>query len=159
MIVLALAVVLLATPLIGMVHAEPPTPVSGTIEFASVVPMGPPKVAGKSDNRIRMFTIVEEWSGDIEGVGIAEARWTIHNAPLFSPDAWINAYAIITFTDVTVLERSGSLTIKLVMQGAEDVGHWTIMEGTGELANIHGQGWGSIETDPFIYTGLVNFDP
>ena len=143
-----------------MAYATRPTAVSGTIVFDSVDPAGPPKVAGKSDNRIRMFTIVETWSGDIEGTGTAEARWTIHNAPLFvNPDAWVNAYAIITFSDVTVLGRSGSLTIKLVMAKAEGAGHWTIMKGTGELANIHGQGKGSIATDPFTYTGLVSFDP
>jgi hypothetical protein len=157
--VLALATILFSIPYFGVAFAEPPTPISGTIEFVSVVPAGPPKVAGKSDNRIRMFTIVEEWSGDIEGIGTAEAKWIIHNAPLFSPDAWVNAYAIITFTDVTVLGRSGSLIIKLVMAEAEGSGHWTIMEGTGELANIHGQGKGSIATEPFTYTGLVNFDP
>lgn len=158
LIVLALAVVLLATPYIGMVHAEPPTPVSGTIEFTTVVPAGPPKVAGKSDNVVRMFNIVEVWSGDIAGTGTTEAKWTVHNAPLIgNPDAWVIAHAIITFSDVTVLSASGTLTIELVLSGTE--GHWTIMEGTGGLTNIHGQGTGSTATEPFTYTGLVHFDP
>ena len=155
MIVLALAVVLLATPYIGMVHAKPPTPVSGTIEFTSVVPAGPPKVAGKSDNRIVMFNIIEVWSGDIEGTGTAEAKWIVHNAPLTNPDAWVNAHAIISFSDVTVLGMSGSLTIKLSLSGTE--GQWTIMEGTGGLANVHGEGAASTVT--MMYTGQVHFDP
>jgi len=155
LIVLALAVVLLAIPYIGMVNATPFTPVSGTIEFTTVVPAGPPKVAGKSDNRIRMFNIVEDWSGDIDGIGTAEAKWIIHNAPLISnPDAWVNAHAIITFSDVTVLGMTGSLIIKLSFSGTE--GHWTIMDGTGELANIHGQG---TVLEDVGYTGQVHFDP
>lgn len=160
MTVIAFVIALLATPYVGLVIAESYTSVSGTIEFTSVTPAGPPKVAGKSDNRIRIFNIIEDWSGDIEGTGIAKARWIIHNAPLMdNPDAWVNAYAIITFSDVVVLGRSGSLTIKLVLSEAEGAGHWTIMEGTGELANIHGQGFGSIATEPFTYTGMVHFDP
>ena len=158
--IIAFSIILFATPYVGLIHAEPNTSVSGTIEFTSVTPAGPPKVAGKSDNRFRMFTIVEEWSGDIEGTGIAEARWIIHNAPLMgNPDAWINAYAIITFSDAEVLGRSGSLTIKLVLIEPKGAGHWTIMEGTGDLANIHGQGIGSTDTEPFTYTGMVHFDP
>ncbi len=154
---MAFAIVLLATPYIGMVHAEPPTAVSGTIDFLSNVPAGPPKVAGKSDNRIRMRDIVEVWSGDIVGTGTTEAKWIVHNAPVTNPDAWLKAYGIITFADVTVLGRSGSLTIKMVIAGTE--GHWTIMEGTGELANIHGQGTASTATEPYPYTGQVHFDP
>jgi len=155
LIVLALAVVLLATPYIGMARATRPEAVSGTIEFTSVVPAGPPKVAGKSDNRVRMFNIVEDWSGDIAGTGYAEAKWIIHNAPLMgNPDSWVSAHAIITFSDVTVLGMSGSLIIKLSFSGTE--GHWTIMEGTAELANIHGQG---TVTEGVGYTGRVHFDP
>jgi hypothetical protein len=158
MIVLVLAVVLLATPYIGMVQATPSTPVSGTIEFTSVAPAGPPLTAGESDNVIRMFNIIEEWSGGIAGTGNTEAKWIIHNAPLFTnPDAWVIAHAIITFSDVTILGLSGTLTIELVISGTD--GHWTIMEGTGELANVHGQGTGSTATEPYTYTGLVHFDP
>ena len=157
--ILAFATILFSIPYFGVAFAEPPTPVSGTIEFMSVVPLGPPKAAGKSDIRIRMFKIIEVWSGDIAGTGTAEARWTIHNAPLTNPDAWVNAYAIITFANAVVLGRSGSLTIKLVLSEAHGAGHWTIMGGTEELANIHGQGKGSIATEPFEYTGHVHFDP
>jgi len=158
LIVLALGAVLLATPYIGMVHAKPPTQVSGNIVFASIVPAGPPKVAGKSDNLVRMFNIVEDWSGDIEGTGTTEAKWIIHNAPLIgNPDAWVKAHAIITFSDVMVMGKSGTLTIELVLSGTK--GHWTIMDGTGELANIHGEGTGSTATEPFTYTGLIHFDP
>jgi hypothetical protein len=157
-IVLALAVVLLATPHIGVARATPPTPAGGTIEFMSVIPAGPPKVAGKSDNLVRMFNIVEVWSGDIAGTGNTEAKWIVHNAPLIgNPDAWVVAHAVVTFSDVTVLGASGTLTIELVLSRTE--GHWTIKEGTGELANIHGQGTCSTATQPFTYAGLVHFDP
>lgn len=131
------------------------TPVSGTIEFTSVVPSQPLKVAGKSDNRVVMFDIIEVWSGDIDGTATVEAKWIVHNAPLSKPDAWVNAHAIITFTDVAVLGISGTLTVKLDLSGTE--GHWTIMEGTGGLANVHGQGTAS--TVIMAYSGRVHFDP
>jgi hypothetical protein len=153
-----LAVAMLATPIIGLAYAKPSEPVSGTILIIDTVPAMPPKVAGESDNRIIMLDIFEEWSGDIEGFATTEARWIVHNAPLFvNPDAWVNVNAILTFADATVLGKSGTLTIKVHVAGTDS--HWTIMGGTGELANVHGQGTASTATTPFTYTGKVHFDP
>jgi hypothetical protein len=155
--VLALALVLLATPYIGNAYAKPPEAVAGEIVLTSVVLSEPPRPAGESDNTILRLDILEEWSGDIEGTATTEASWIVHNSPYTNPDAWVNVHAIITFSDVTVLDRSGTLTIKIDVEGTE--AHWTIMGGTGELANVRGQGKGSIATEPFTYTGLVHFDP
>ena len=152
---LVLAVVLLATPYIVIVYAEPFTTVAGDIEFIDEFWLGPPIMAG--NNRIRMRGIVEEWTGDIVGISSTEARWIIHNAPLSNPDAWIIAHAILTFSDVTVLGQTGDMTIKMEVVGTEC--HWTIIGGTGGLANVHGRGTASTSTSPFTYTGMIHFDP
>ena len=158
--VLTLATVLFSTLYFGAVVAKPSTPVSGNIEFISVFPAGPPKVAGKSDNRMIIMDIIEEWSGDIEGIAIAKATWIVHNAPLnTNPGAWLNVHAIIICDDATVLGKSGGLTIKLRVAGSGANCQWTIMGGTGDLANVHGQGKASMDTEPFEYTGHVHFDP
>ena len=149
--------VLLSIPFIGPGYTKPSETVSGTIELTSVVPAKPPKVAGQSVNRIIIMNILEEWSGDISGTATAKATWIVHNAPLFSPDAWLNVHAIITFSDATVLGVSGGLTIRLCVTGTDC--YWTIIKGTGDLANVHGQGTGSTATEPFTYMGNVHFDP
>jgi hypothetical protein len=156
--ILVLTLVLFSAPTIGVVIAKQSTEVSGTIELTSVVPAQPPKVAEESDNRVLTMNIIEEWNGGIEGVATAQAIWIVHNAPLIgNPDAWINFHAIITFSDVTVLGQSGGLTIRI--RGAKTECHWTIISGTGDLANIHGQGKASLDTEPYTYTGKVHFDP
>jgi hypothetical protein len=40
-------------------------------------------------------------------------------------------------------------------------GHWRILKGTGELANLHGQGTWAAVTPPLVYSyeGQVHFDP
>jgi hypothetical protein len=158
--VLALTTVLFSTQYFGAIAAKPSTPVSGTIEFISVIPAGPPKVAGKSDNRMIIMDIIEEWSGDIIGIAIAKATWIVHNAPLYTnPDGWLNVHAIIICEDATVLGKSGGLTIKLRVAGAGANCQWTILGGTGDLTNVHGQGTASMDTEPFEYTGHVHFDP
>ncbi|MEJ2272453.1 MAG: hypothetical protein P8X91_08255, partial [Candidatus Bathyarchaeota archaeon] len=158
LIVLTLATILFSISYFGAAFAKPSTPVSGTIEFISVVPAKPPLVAGESDNRIILMNIIEEWSGEITGIATAKATWIVHNAPLITnPDTGSNAHAIITFEDATVLSETGGLTIKLQVAGNDC--HWTIIEGTGDLANVHGQGTASTATEPFTYTGNVHFDP
>jgi len=162
--VLALSVVLLATPYIGMVHAKPSTTVSGTI---TVIPSGFPseeKPAG-SNNMIWTIAITEQWSGDIGGIGgTDESIWVWHHSfpPNVGPDFTINIHEKLTFPDVTVLgSYSGSMTMEVVLK--VDItglsGHWTILSGTDGLANLHGQGTISGPTSPYSYTGQVHFGP
>jgi hypothetical protein len=156
-IVLSLAAVLLAIPYIGMAHAKPFTTVSGTIMLTSVAPLeGRP--AGKSDNIIFLFDITEEWSGDIAGTGTTESTWVTHNwvAPMGGPDTWFNVYEKLIL-DATVLGEMGTLTMELIIVGTE--GRWTILGGTGGLANLHGHGTATLTTTPYSYTGQVHFDP
>ena len=155
--VIALAMVMLTTPFIGMVYAKPSTPVSGTIVLTDVVATSPPKVAGNSDNRFIVMAIEEQWDGDIVATGTTISYWTVHNAPLFvNPDAWVNVHEKLIL-DGEILGVSGTVTMELVVSGTK--GHWTIIDGTGGLANVHGQGKLSLETMPYSYTGKVHFDP
>ncbi|MDX1813155.1 MAG: hypothetical protein R3319_00010 [Candidatus Bathyarchaeia archaeon] len=155
--VLPFFIVLLVTPYVGMAYAKPSTTVSGTIMLTSVVPLeGRP--AGKSDNIIFLFDITEDWSGDIAGTGTTESTWVTHNfvAPMGGPDTWFNVYEKLIL-DATVLGESGTLTMELIIVGTE--GRWTILGGTGGLANLRGHGTATLTTIPYSYTGQVHFDP
>ena len=153
----ALAIVLLATPFIGMVCAKPPTTVSGTIELTSYAVLEA-RPAGNSDNVILKVDLAEDWHGDIEASGTTVATWIIHNAPLLvNPDAWLNIHEKLTFQTFTVMGKSGTVTMELVISKGK--GSWTILGGTGELANLHGHGKLTLETTPYTYTGQVHFSP
>ena len=114
--------------------------------------------AGKSDNVILTVDLAEDWHGDIEASGTTVATWIVHNAPLMTnPDAWLCIHEKLTFQTFTVMGKSGTVTMELVISGAK--GRWTILGGTGDLANLQGQGKLSLEAMPYSYTGQVHFDP
>ena len=154
--VACLAVAMLALPM-SVAAATTPTPVSGTIALTSLVPLEA-KPAGKSDNIIFLFDITEEWDGDIVATGTTESTWVTHNwvGPMGGPDTWFNVHEKLIL-DGTVLGESGTLTMELIIVGTE--GRWTILGGTGELANLHGHGTVTLTTTPYSYTGKVHFDP
>jgi hypothetical protein len=160
--VLALTAVLLATPYIGMVHAKPSTAVSGTIVITGYVPLEIlPR--GKSDNLIMKVLLTAEFTGDIEGTTTYEAFWMLHNfvPPDGGPNIAANMHEKITFETVTVLGESGSMTMEANM-GGNEVWHWTILGGTGGLANLHGHGTWAPEVPGGMvefYEGQVHFDP
>ena len=130
--------------------------VSGTIELTSAVPVNS-RPAGKSGNVILTMDLTEEWHGDIEATGTTMATWIVHNAPLMTnPDAWLNVHEKLTLS-ATVMGESGTLTMELSIAGSK--GHWTIIGGTGGLANLRGQGTLSLETMPYSYAGQVYFSP
>ena len=161
--VLALAAVLLATPYIGMVHAKPPTFVSGTQMITNYIPLGDvPK--GKSDNVLSTATLFVTWSGDIAGDTEYEGVLMLHKwvYPLGGPDTTVNIHEKINFESVTVLDKTGSLTLAVCLGGSKGVFHWTIIDGTEELANLHGNGLYWLydrDTGLYLYEGQVHFDP
>lgn len=83
-------------------------------------------------------------------------------------DAWVevwhtdflNLRDVLMFTG-TVDGKSGTLTIRLVgtatLPDLEWTGHWEIMRGTGDLANLEGQGtwWGT--ANDVEYSGVIQF--
>ena len=157
MAVFLLAVAMLATPLVGMVYAEKPTFVSGTQMITGFIPVGNvPK--GKSDNVLSIATLFVTWSGDIAGDTEYEGVLMVHS---MDPVA-INIHERIYFETVTVLGKSGSLTLQVSanLGRGQDVFRWTIIDGTGELANLHGSGIYYLDEAPFyLYEGQVHFDP
>ena len=164
--VLALAGVLLAIPYIGMARATPSTAVSGALIVTGYVPLETlPR--GGSDNVIWKVLLTVEFTGDISGTATYEALWMLHNfvPPDGGPDLAVNIREKITFETVTVLGKSGSLTLEANLCSARPpskVWLWTILGGTGELANLNGHGtWAPEEPGDLVefYEGQVHFDP
>jgi hypothetical protein len=161
--VLALAAVLLAVPYIGIVHAKPSTVVSGAIMVTGFVPLETlPK--GQSGNVVMKVMLTAEFTGDIAGTTTYEAFWMIR----YDDGGLVtgaNIHEIMTFETATVLDKSGSLTIEANLgsnRPSDAVWHWTILGGTGELANLHGHGTWAPENPGDVvefYEGQVHFNP
>ena len=158
--VVLMTVAVLVTPLLGTAYAKKPEIVSGNQMIIGYEPLGDvPK--GKSHNVLSMAMLTVEWTGDIAGVAEYEGILMIHS---MEPVA-INIHEKIHFDEVTVQGMSGSLTLQVAAnlgRGVDAGFRWTVIEGTDELANLHGCGtyWLS---DPingiYDYEGYVHFDP
>jgi len=148
-----LAAAVLATPFVVMVHATPSTTVSGTVVLVGVTPVSQtPK--GNSDNQVWIMDLTEDWEGGIQGISTTEAVWMLHKFPY---DVSLNVHEKLTFQTATVLGKSGGLDLELNIEAPK--GYWTIIGGTGELANLRGHGTVTLATTPYSYTGEVHFDP
>jgi hypothetical protein len=124
---LALLVFLMAGVLIVPVLATQPTPVAGTFEI--IVP------------RTDSCEILQVY-GYFEGV-LAECVRGSRGASL-------------GYFEGTAGGALGTLVFNLVPFGNTDFGQWTIVSGTGELANLRGQG---VSYTDGTYDGQVHFDP
>jgi hypothetical protein len=161
LMVLALTAVLVATPYVGMVHAKPSTSVSGTVTITNFVPLEILQ-KGNSDNEVWRVLLTAEFTGDIVGTTTYEAIWILHNRAV---NSGANIHEKITFETVTVLGQSGSLTLEANLgshRPADSAWHWTILGGTGALANLHGHGtWAPENPGDLVecYEGQVHFDP
>ena len=147
---------MLATPLVAV--AKQPTSVSGSQMIMGYVPVDDvPK--GNSDNHVSTAMLTVGWTGDIEGVATYEGILMIHS---LDPVA-INIHEKIYFEDVTVLGKSGSLTLQVCAnlgRGVDAGFRWTIIDGTGELTNLHGNGrYWLVEAPFYDYEGQVHFNP
>jgi hypothetical protein len=154
----------IATLAIPLANATPPTSVSGTITITNFVPLGLPSFKGKSGNEILTGMMSVTWAGDIGGDTTYEAVMMLHKVlPIEGPDTTINVHETIFFPSVTVLGKSGSLTLQvnanLAAHGRDEFS-WTILSGTGELVNLKGQGiYYLVSTPVYNYEGQVHFDP
>jgi hypothetical protein len=159
--VFLLAVAMLATPLVGMVYAKPSTPVSGVNILTGFTPLDSlPK--GKSGNAVSTALLDVTWEGDIAGSTTYEGILMLHNfdpITMLGPDTTINIHERIFFPTVTVLGKTGSLTMEVNFGGSKLEFRWTILSGTGELVNLHGHGtYYLVETPVYAYEGEVHFD-
>lgn len=146
-----MALAILAVP-ISAVYATKPTPVAGELfpTPGSTYVMRP---AGDSDNLFVEISGPHVWTGSFEGTSWSEGRWNVHRVG--TPERWM--VICVTFTlDVEYDGLTGTLTIKM------DRGNWRIISGTGDLANLRGQGT-TYTIDPSIfltgYEGQVHFEP
>ena len=155
-VVIALAVVLLATPYVGVAYAKPSTTVSGTIavvsgELLKNIPL-------KYGYQIGILALTEQWMGSIDGLGsTSKSIWLWHN--FGSADFTLNIVERLTFQTVTVQGKSGSFVMDIIIEqnSVGGSGYWVISGSTGELANLHGHGTLSLNTFPYTYTGQVYF--
>ena len=111
---------------------------------------------GQSYTETWSYQFDAQWFGGIEGSGYITGWWTV--AKIDTPEWKIVPIEVVTLNDPKIDGKtySGDLII-----GGSTV-NWRIIGGTGELANIHGQGKKLIdEFNPFLihYEGLVHFDP
>jgi len=150
-IVLALAAAMLALP-ISVVSATKPIPVEGTF-FPTGIPSIEMRQAGNSDNIIFDVSGPQTWTGSIVGSGSGEGRWVVHKAS--DPDSGHATTRNVLTLDVVFDGKAGTLTI------IGDQGNWRIISGTGELANLRGQGTTFVIVDMLLmgYEGQVHFDP
>lgn len=144
-----LVVAMLAVP-ISAVYATKSMPVEGTF-FPTPGSAFETRPAGKSDNLFVEIEGPHAWTGSFEGTSWSEGRWNVHRYD--TPDVWM--VVSVTFTlDVEYDGLTGTLTIKF------NRGNWRIISGTGDLANLRGQGttYGVSEW-VMGYEGQVHFDP
>jgi len=104
-----------------------------------------------------------KWSGTFSGTSTEDGKVVLH-----SSGAW-SFRGIISFVG-EVEGRSGTLTMIAIGTTPDDftdwTGTWVILSGTGELANLHGQGtwWGPGAADfgvwgDIYYSGEIHFEP
>jgi hypothetical protein len=111
---------------------------------------------GRSNTETWAYQFDAQWFGGIEGSGHITGWWTA--AKMNTPEWKIVPIEVVTLTDPQINGKTYSGD--LIIGGSPS--NWRIICGTGELANIHGQGKKLIdEFNPFLihYEGLVHFDP
>ncbi len=186
--ILPAAIVLIGAIVLGVFsmssNASPPENASGSWYYIPpMIPEEEKKIVG--GNTILTGTEVGNWTGTFHGdsqdcfdmdppiLDCAESKGdggvTIH------PDGHMNYTATILFSLVSVDDKNGGLELrvngKFPNASSEWEGQWVIIGGTGELANLHGQGtwWGPgfvppPEGEPPVpgvlhYSGNVLFAP
>ena len=158
--VMMCTIALLST-LLTAVYATPSEPVSGSFDYTFEIT----GMRGADGNTFLYATEWEDWEGDFTGTSVAVFR-----VEMFRSGFW-NVWLRSTFTG-TVNGKSGTAVIQLVgkkSSGEDWYGQWVILSGTGDLANLRGQGtwWGpgyrsdtKIPGDPDIYySGKIHFKP
>ena len=135
-------------------NASPPTEVSGTYEFVKTSILDIRQAGGNTI--IKDVANLDQY-GDIEGSAIFERTIILHS------DGKYNVQGIDTIT-ASVGDKSGTLTLWITGTGDMIAGtvqcKWTILSGTGELANLRGQGTlTGVSNVAGTYSGQIHFDP
>ena len=104
-------------------------------------------------------TEVATWTGDFEGTSTELGRVVIHSSGMWSFNARSSFQG-------SVNGKTGTLEMLLVGKRADEnslwAGQWNIISGTGELANLHGQGkWEGpgFPNGGIDFWGKIHFEP
>jgi len=139
-------------------HATEPILVSGTFDYVFTI-------TGErwADGHWFIEAVeYEDWVGSFEGTAVSFFRVVWFNFPSGPLNVWLRGDF-----EGTAMGRSGTMVIQLVgwrYLPGEWAGQWVILSGTGELANLHGQGtwwgpgFGAVGPDIY-YSGSVHFEP
>ena len=147
-------VALLSTLWMPAVHATTPIPVSGTWSWT----LSDPSWRYADGNAFLSAVEHDTLTGTFEGTG--EGPFTV----VFHPEGFATGKGRTLWT-VTVLEEySGTLEIRWTGNTKNDLGWWwfmwVILSGTGDLANLRGQGtcWGP-GPEGCAISGQIHFEP
>ena len=151
-VLMSLAIVGLLV-LVPTMYASPPAPASGT--FANAGPPINEEVRTAGGNTIITGTYPFIVSGTFSGTALDETHIVLH------PDGKFT-FEITDTCTCTVGDTSGTVVSRLVGrgEGAAYQGEWTVLSGTGGLANLHFQA--TFVGSPGVggsYTGQIHFDP
>ena len=157
---LAVLMISLLSTLSTSVHAGPPETAEGLWQYV-------PFILDVKEAGCNTFLTTFEngsWTGTFEGTSTEDGKVVIHCS-----GAW-SFNAIVSFSEVAVGGNEGTLEMSVVGRrpdGSSDwEGKWVILSGTGELANLRGQGpwWGPGAPGPgqlgdIYYDGNIHFEP
>ena len=129
---------------VSAVEEQDPIPVFATFSYTWSSPM----MAQTSSYIVQHGIEPEVWSGDFEGT--ADAIWRVG---FYSNEPLVDVWLLSEFTGTMLGEYEGTATMILVgdQPNVADspwktqwYGEWAIIDGTGDLANVHGHGvwWG-----------------
>ncbi len=117
-------------------------------------------------NQFWTSTDTEWWEGDIDGDAETEYVLILHGSDPYADPGQFNSKGV--FQGTILGSGEGTAVIKLTGHQKEGVpwyGTWSIKQGTGGLAGVHGQGTWRLElnpdhpTTPFVYEGKVHLKP
>ena len=148
--------ILVVFAMLQIASATPPTPATGTVTVTSFTPT---EVRNANGNTITDFTQSTNSIGNFTGT--TEDIGTIVQYPRGDFNFKIRS----TFTG-TVDGKSGTMVFEVVGKGEGGIpggtirSKFVIISGTGDLANLHGQGnLEGISGVGATYSGLIHFDP
>lgn len=154
-----LTVTILSTLLVPVAYAGPSEHAEGLWQYKPLI------LDVKEADCNTFLTTFEEgmWTGTFEGKSTEDGKVVIHCS-----GAW-SFKGIVSF-DGEVNGKSGTLTMRAVGTRPDALtdwtGTWVIISGTGDLANLHGQGtwWGPGAPAPGVwgdiyYSGEIHFEP
>ena len=136
-LVIALALAMLALPIASALATKPTTVITATLTIGgNPLDYAEARLLGKSGNWITTYTDAPfTLTGDIEGTGVYNGKWLMAPSPDTIPPFELKASDGWYTMDVAVDDVSGQLTIRLPVNGK-----LIVVDGTGELKNLHGTG-------------------